>query len=144
MTGRFWVAHARGCDFGRLREKGFLILYPSIDDYVFLEAKDQNLKLLRKQTELGVYFLRRNNEFVTVSQKEIDGMRKETVDRIEPGVDILVVTGYGSGLEGKVTESQGNKLRCDLQGFNRTYDVWIDRMDVVIKPEAGNGQDPDS
>lgn len=147
MTARFWIAHARGCDFAKLREKGFVTLYPSIDDYVFLEASDKNLRLLRKQTELGVYFLRKGGEYVTVPQKEIDRMFEKTVDRIGKGAEILVVSGFGANLTGTVTEAEENRLRCELQGFNRTYDVWIDRLDVVIKPEEEvelDGQDPDN
>lgn len=133
MTMGWLIAHARGCDFGKLREKGFLTLYPMIDDYVFLEDKPENQKYLRKQSELGVFFLRKGGKYQTVSRKEIDQMCKQTTDRIVPKAEILVVSGFGANLEGKVIAVEGNQLHCELQGLKRVYNVVIDRQDVVLK-----------
>lgn len=135
---RYWLAHTRGCDFARLRDLGFLTLYPALDDYVFLAATDKNKVFLRRQTELGIRFLRQGDQYQTVSQKEINAMQGQTVDKIEPGTEIVVLQGFASALEGTVQERNGNKLRCLLGGLTRNYDVLIDVLDVVRKKEESD------
>lgn len=136
---RYWVAHVRGANFERLRAKGFTTYYPSMDDYVFLPATAENQKLLNKQTDLGVAFLKQKDKHVTISQKEMLAMYLQTENLITTNTDVLVVVGYGSNLEGKVLEvsEDGLRLRVLLQGFNRQYDVWVDRLEVVEKPKEG-------
>jgi hypothetical protein len=135
MTTEYYIAHARGCDFRRLREKGFLTFYPDFDDYVFLEASQKNTKLLRKQTEFGIFFLReKKNGYAKTTESEIKKMTKKAgADALPPATPILVVEGYGANLDGVVLETDvtGRKVRCDLTGFNRHYNVWLDRMDLV-------------
>lgn len=146
---KFWIAHARGPNFPKLREKGFTTFYPTMDDYVFLEVKPENEKFLRKQTELGVAFLKEREQYVTVDNTQMLRMCSATIDQIKEGTEILVVVGYGANLEGRVEEisSDGQSLRCLLQGFSRTYDVWLDRLEVVEKlddagPNFDSGREP--
>ena len=69
----YWIAHVRGGEWPRLRREGFLVLYPSVDDYVFLEASKKNKKKLNRQTELGIYFLKdKKGVLSTVKKAEID------------------------------------------------------------------------
>jgi len=131
---RFWVAHARGCDFASLRAKGFLTLYPAVDDYVFLEMLDENRKFLKKQLELGIAFLRKKETYVTVSEAEIKGMSQGGSNSFSEGEQILVVSGPGEGLDGIVKEVRPEgKLLCELQGFKRTYDLEVDQQDLIRK-----------
>jgi hypothetical protein len=130
----YWVAHCRGPNFWRLRERGFLTLYPDIDDYVFLECTLPHERLLRKQLELGVSFLKAREGYVKITGADIAQMIKRTItEKLAVGASILVTEGYGSNLEGTITEidDEGRRVRCDLVGFNRHYDVWIDRHELV-------------
>lgn len=136
MANRFWIGHARGCDFARLREKGFLTLYPTIDDYVFLEETDANQKFLGKQIELGLYFLKKKGKLITVSQEEIQRMTKTSTDKINLDSEILVVQGPGAGLDGIVSKIEGNKVTGLLNGYARKYELVMDLQDVVIKPQV--------
>lgn len=141
---RFWIAHARGPNFTKLREKGFTTFYPSMDDYVFLEVKPENEKLLRKQTELGVAFLKEREQYVTIDNSQMLRMFVTTSAKIGKGAEILAVEGSGSNLEGIVLEvsDDGEQLKCSLRGYNRTYEVWLDRLEVVEKPkDATDGPD---
>lgn len=133
IVGRYWVAHARGPNFMRLRERGFLTFFPEMDDYVFLECKPGNEKLLRKQTELCVAFLKARERYITVTGTEIKMMFGQTKAKIEVGANVLVVTGHGSNLEGIVLEVDDEKdlAFCELKGFNRSYRIWVDRMELV-------------
>jgi hypothetical protein len=133
---RFYLAHVRGPFYDKLRDLGFVVLYPALDDYVFLEDKPENEKLLRKQSELGIYFLRKRNKYQTVSEHEVARMLDTAVGPIEPETAITVVTGHCANLDGKVIEVDGQKVHCRLQGYNRTYDVWLDRLSVVNHKDA--------
>jgi hypothetical protein len=139
MTTKYWVAHCRGPNFRKLRERGFLTFYPDIDDYVFLRCLPANEKLLRKQTELGVAFLKAREAYTQVTEADILRMTSRTTTRkVALGAQILVTEGFGSNLEGTVleTDEAGLKVRCDLVGFNRHYDVWLDLQEIVERTPA--------
>lgn len=128
---RYYIAHVRGPFWERLRSLGFLVLYPALDDYVFLEAKQTNEHLLRKQTDLAISFLKKAGKYQTVSAREISNMMKTTVGDLEVGANIVVVTGHAANLTGTVSEVEELRVRCELKGFNRTYDLWLDRLSVT-------------
>lgn len=130
---RFWVAHVRGAEFPRLVKLGFLVFYPEIDDYVFLEVKDENEKLLRKQNEFGVHFLRKKKVLATVTEREIQQMKKETKDELLPETEVEVVSGYAANMKGKVVEVLEGKYRCLLNGWRRTYEVLLERTDLAVR-----------
>jgi len=121
-----------------------------MDDYVFLEVKPGNEQFHKKQLELGIAFLREGGKYVTIDFAQILRMTTATLARIDEGTEILVVDGHASGLEGKVLESieGGQKLRVLLEGFNRKYEVTLDRLEVVEKGKAkvlsSDGQAADS
>lgn len=129
----YWIAHARGPDFGRLRSLGFLVLYPALDDYVFLEATEKNKALTRKQSELCVHFLKKKNELITVDRQEIERMMSSSARGLEVGEEILVVEGVGSNLEGIVLGRNGSKLKVRLEGYRRQYEIEVDEMEAVRK-----------
>lgn len=129
----FWIAHVRGPNFEQLKKKGFLVLYPEIDDYVFLEVNPDNLQHLRKQLQLGVSFLRSKKELVKVTEADIDKMKKVTTDRIEVGAAIEVIAGFAEALEGKILEVNEATVLCELQGYKRTYTVEVNKLDVAVK-----------
>lgn len=133
---RFFIAHVRTPDYEKLRKKGFLVLYPDVDDYVFLEDTPGNQKLLRKQTEIGVYFLRKGETYQTVSQAEIDRMKKTTADQLTVGSAITVVSGYCENLDGRVDQIEGDRVKVTLDGFNRKYEVELDRLEVSVKQDT--------
>lgn len=138
MSGkRYYVAHVRGPNYEQLKRKGFTVLYPDVDDYVFLEVTPQNQKLLKKQQELSIFFLKNKREFRTVSEEELSRMKKVTsTDLLMENCGIEVINGYCENLTGTVVEIIGDKIRAKLQGYKRTYDVTIDRLDVIAKPVA--------
>lgn len=131
----YWIAHVRGPEFERLRRRGFVVLYPAVDDYVFLEAIPENRKLVTGQQDLGVFFLRSGRKLLTVSEDEINKIRQKTTDHLEVGAPIIVVGGYCEALEGKITGEDGEKVRCELDGWNRTYDVVLDRLEIAVREE---------
>lgn len=133
MSKSWWVAVARGADFKDLRAKGFRVFYPVLDDYVFLEECDENKKLLIKQEELKVKFLR--DPITRVIQKvtdaELSAMTLSTQDSLVPGQDILVVEGYGSGLEGKILSREGESITCEVYGYKRIFSLELTMIQVV-------------
>jgi len=131
---RYYIAHARGCSFEFLRKQGFVTFYPTMDDYVFLPTKPENERLLRKQTELCVAFMKKAGQYRTISQKELDAMAGQTVNKISVADRILVVQGFAANLTGVVLEEYGTTLKVDLEGWNRNYTVEIDKMDAVPEP----------
>jgi len=133
---RYLIAHVRGADFPILRRHGFITFFPELDDYVFLEDRPENQSLTRKQLELGIHFLTKNGEFLSVNEEELGKMRHSTTDRIDAGSEILVVEGYCAGLEGDVLSRTEEKLHCRLKGYNRTYDVSLDSLEVVLKKDG--------
>lgn len=133
---RYWSAHARGCNFEQLRKLGFKTFYPLLDDYVFLEVAQQNEKFLRKQTELGISFLKKKGRPVEISQKEMDRMSFGGMVAVKVGDEVMIISGYGSNLEGTVVEEDlqnTNKLKVRCLGYKRVYEVIVDRMDVIPK-----------
>jgi len=130
---RFWTAHVRGADFVRLKKLGFRAFTPMMDDYVFLEVTEKNEQFLRKQDELGLKFLRNGRELRTVSEAELVPLGGSTMDRLVPGAEVLVAVGYCEKLEGKVVERNGDKVKCVLRGFKRTYEVELPVQQVVLK-----------
>jgi transcription antitermination factor NusG len=126
------VAHSRGCDFQQLRDFGFVVFYPASDDYVFLEDTDQAEKLMRRQQELGLAFLKEGESWTFVTEAEIDVMRKAVGDGIVVGGKISVVSGPGANLSGVITDVQGDRLRVILDGMTRKFDIWVDRLELVV------------
>jgi hypothetical protein len=131
----YWVAHARGCNFAQLRRLGFTAFYPAMDDYVFLEVNQQNEKYLRKQSELGIAYLKKKGTPVTITQKELEAMAGQTVDKIEVGKRALAVQGFAEHLSGEVLEVIGNKVRMLFDGYKQKYNVEVDIQDLV--PDDG-------
>jgi len=119
-----------------------LVLYPTLDDYVFLKAVPENKKYLSRQTDLGIYFLKsKKGELETVLREEIKRMQEGTTEQIEDGVQVLIVEGYCSNMEGVVLESNEDELFCRLKGWQRTYDVWIPRSEAVYKEDDEKSTD---
>lgn len=131
----YYVAHARGCNFEQLRKIGFTTFYPAMDDYVFLEVTPQNEKYLRKQSDLGIAYLKKKGVPVTITQKEVEAMAGQTVDKIGVGDGVLAVQGFAEHLSGTVEEVNGTKVRVVFKGYHQNYDVWVDVMDLV--PDDG-------
>lgn len=131
----YFVAHARGCNFAQLRKLGFTTFYPAMDDYVFLEALPRNDKFLRKQSELGISYLRQKGKLVTISQKEVEAMAGQTVDKIEVGKRALAVQGFAEHLSGEVLSVKGDKVQMRFDGYHQKYEVEVDIQDLV--PDDG-------
>lgn len=130
---KWWVAHVRTSDYRQLDRRGFLVLYPDVDDYVFLEAKDENKKLLRKQPELGVMFLKNRSQFATVTEAEVARMiKKATPVALKPGSEIVVISGFAESLTGTVLEEIGVEVRVLLRGYRKVYDVLVNRLDLSL------------
>jgi len=129
----YWIAHVRGPNYSTLKKKGFLVLYPDVDDYVFLEVKEENKKYLKKQLELAIAFLKNKSKLVTCTQAEVDLMVQSTSrKRISAGTAIKVISGFCENMDGVVTgEAEDGKVAARLKGYNRDYDVVVDRLDVV-------------
>lgn len=131
----YWIAHVRGADFNRLEEEGFITLYPTMDDYVFLVETEENKKYVRRQSELGIFFLKSKKGLRKITQAELDVMKGQTRDKIEIGCEINIVSGYCAHLNGSVIGQEKGKIRCLLKGYNRSYDVWVEDADVVLRKE---------
>lgn len=130
---KYWIAHVRGPFYDKLRNLGFKVFYPYMDDYVFLEIKDKNKPLLKKQMELCIYFLKKKEKLLVVSEAEVERMTQGAKEKQEESEEVEVISGYCSGLMGKILEREEKHCRCLLQGFNRTYDVLVDRLDLVYR-----------
>lgn len=130
---RYWLAHVRGADFAKLKKLGFTTFVPMMDDYVFLEVTEKNEAFLRKQDELGLKFLRTGKALQTVSEKDLAPMNGETTDKLLPGVEVLVAAGYCEKLQGRITARDGDKVKVQLDGFRRKYDVELPVQAVVLK-----------
>jgi len=129
----YWIAHVRGPNYSLLKKKGFLVLYPDVDDYVFLEVKDENKKYLKKQLELAIAFLKNKTKLVTCTQAEVDRMVRATSRKsIAIGTAIKVISGFCENMDGVVTGVvDDSQVEARLKGYNRNYDVVVDRLDVV-------------
>jgi len=130
---KYWVAHVRGAIFENLRKEGFRVFYPVMDDYVFLEVKESNEGLLRRQTELAIAFLKKRGKYVTVMESEIDVIKGDVQVGPQVGAKVSVVKGYCANLEGEIVAIDGEWIDLCLQGYNRTYDVRVDRLEVAVK-----------
>lgn len=131
---RWWVAHVRSSDYRQLARRGFLVLYPDVDDYVFLEVKDEHKKLLRKQPELGVMFLKSRSQFATVSEAEVAKMtKKATLISLKPGAEVDVISGFAENLSGTVLEELEAEVRLLLRGYRKVYEVTVHRLDVSLR-----------
>lgn len=133
---RFYVAHTRGPDFARLRSLGFRTFYPALDDYVFLEDKPEHLPLLRKQTELGLAYVKDKKGYVTVSEAEVNRIDEGTTERMEVGTVILAVDGPGSNLTGEILDENETEVFVRLKGYNRVYEIWTDKQHIVPAEET--------
>lgn len=131
-THRFYVGHVRGADFEQLRKLGFVVFHPTMDDYVFLEVAERNYSFLKRQSELGVSFLKSGSVYETVSREELESMANTTLDQIKVGSKIKVLQGFCENMEGEVKEVVGNKLKCVLKGYKREYEQSLLKTDVVI------------
>ena len=57
MPRRYRVARVIRGDITDLESSGFILFYPEIDEYVFLDSKDPNIKsLVKKEETLGIKF----------------------------------------------------------------------------------------
>lgn len=130
---KYWAAHCRGCDYDHLRSLGFLVLHPHIDDYVFLEVCEKNTKFLRQENKLNILFVRFEDNVMEIDESEMSFMRRETVDSITDGSDILVVKGIYANLEGVIIEDQGDIYKCEIYGYKRKYYPNIKSNYVVRK-----------
>lgn len=120
---KYWVAHVRGGEHPRLAKLGFVSFYPAMDDYVFLEATQQNTKHHRKQAEHGISFLKAKGDYVTITETELGRMKGQTQDKLTQGQRIKVVQGYLSNLEGVITETDGLTAKVILDGRTRKYEA---------------------
>jgi transcription antitermination factor NusG len=132
---RFWLAHVRGPFYEKLRSLGFIVFYPAMDDYVFLEVADKNKPLLNRQTELCIHFLKKREKLLTISQAEVDQIRAGTAEHVKESSRVEVVSGYCAGLDGRIVEVEDEQCKCELKGYNRSYTVWVDKLDVVYMKE---------
>ena len=132
----YWAAHCRGCDYDALRKLGFLVLHPHIDDYVFLEVKDSNKKILRREGKLNILFVRFDDKLMEIPEEEIEIFKGSTIDSIEVGTSILIVQGIYSNLDGKVIAERGDNYSCEVYGYKKIYFPDIKRSYVVRKENA--------
>lgn len=127
----FWVAHARGCDFSHLKDLGFTLLYPKMDDYVFLEVSEDNRKFLKKQAELSISFLKDKSGYNTITQAELDAMYQASESKFSKGDKVYAVSGFASGLRGEIVKVLESSCEVILQGYRRKYEVQVDKIDLV-------------
>lgn len=140
---RFWCAHARGPNFDLLAKRGFVHFYPTMDDYVFLEVKPENQVYLRKQTELGIAFMKHSNQYVTISEAELQEMGVTTTYRMQVGTRITSLIGTCENMEGEVLELKGDEVLCRMEGYNRTYDRLLKISQIVPSHMAPEKKDED-
>lgn len=142
---RFWVAHARGCDYDLLQFRGFVVLYPKVDDYVFLEVDPKNDKLRGKQLELGISFLKdKRGQLKSISAEELKAMSAETSEKLVVGATVQVVAGYCANMTGRIVtvDEVAGTAECELDGYRRKYAVKLDLLDleaVPVEPPAPTG-----
>lgn len=134
----YWIAHVRGPNYEILKKKGFLVLYPDVDDYVFLEVNEKNKKYHKRQLELAIAFLKNKSKLLTVTEEEVQRMVEATSrETIAVGTPIKVISGYCESLDGVVTgivnESQ---VEAKLNGYNRQYEVVVNKLDLVEDEEC--------
>lgn len=130
---KYWIAFTRGADFERLKHLGFRTLYPTLDDYVFLESKKENRSLISRQEDIGVSFLRDSKGLIEINEDEVSRMEAAAGEqrKVKEGGKIRVVSGVGDGLEGVVVSVEGGKMVCRLKGYGRDYEVEVTPHEVV-------------
>jgi hypothetical protein len=119
------VAYVRGANLASLKELGFVVLAPFLEDYVFLEASGENVQLVEDAGKLGVEFLASGEDFSTISGRELEDLVARTTGKIKAGLRIRVVSGEVAGLEGEVLEVDGELAFCTLTSYLQTYERWI-------------------
>lgn len=136
MATSFWVAAARGCDFKVLKNLGFTVFYPALDDYAFLEVSDENKYLFKQQESLRIKFLREGSGkgYLQVKDTDLDKMFQVTKDNLVPGSRIIVVEGYCVGLEGSIHSRDGESLECVVKGYRREFEVTLTTNQVALAP----------
>lgn len=136
MAKFHWVASARGCDFKVLKDLGFTVFYPALDDYAFLEVSDENKYLFKKQEELRIRFLREGSGkgYLQVKDKDLEKMFCVTKDNLLPGSRIIVVEGHCVGLEGSIVSRDGESLDCTVLGYRRVFEVRLNTSQVALLP----------
>ena len=137
---RYMIAHLRGGDPIKLEKLGFTVFYPNLDDYVFLKDVPEHKKFLRKQSELGISFLKKAGKHQMVPASHLKGLESVTKDPLIPGSKIHVVEGYCSNMEGDLLERNGKDIKCKLYGYNSTYEVWLTTTQVVLYEEGNHNE----
>ncbi len=122
---RYWVAHVQGADLAGLKEMGFVVLTPFLEDYVFLQVSDENAELIQPASRQGLEFLLSRNVMAEVTGRELARMVAKTTGRLKAGLRIRVVTGEVAGLEGEVLEIVDDAARCALESYHRVYERWL-------------------
>lgn len=133
MSKTYWVALARGADFKQLKELGFEVFYPVLDDYVMLEARDDNNKILSRQEELRVRFLKGagNQKIMTVSEAEYLKLRESTKTGLEIGAQIVVVEGVYASMQGKILGIENDQYVCEVYGYKRVFEVTLTHTQIA-------------
>lgn len=128
-TKLYWLAQVRGADFANLHRLGFITLFPTSDDYAFLEAIEANRKLVNRQLQLGLEFLTAAGKLATITQAELDQMGAHTPVGLQIGHRVSITDGIYANLEGEVA-TLGASLTVCLRGWSRTYVVQVSRTQV--------------
>jgi hypothetical protein len=136
---RYWVAHARGCNFKRLSNLGFRHGFPTMDDYVFLKESAKNKRFLTKQTDLGIKFLSFERRLQFVTEAEVDNILNKVKPDFVSGSRVEVVSGFCSGLVGAVVEKVSSEYLVILQGYRLTYMQMIDPDDLAPEKSQETG-----
>lgn len=125
MAKLFWVAKTTNPNFKLLKDVGFTVLYPSLDDYVFLETKTENAKWLGREKDLGVQFQRAldGKGWMTVLEEELEAMKETLWGGLQVEGKVRVVGGVYDGMTGVVMVEEPDRCLVKLQGFNREYEV---------------------
>ena len=107
-----------------------------MDDYVFLRAVRENLRLVERCEALGLqYFLRQSGTLVEVGWTELAGMSARAVQSIRPGDPVDVVRGTAEGLRGRVIELTETGVLVRVQSYTRSSELEVDGLDLVlVKP----------
>jgi len=137
----YWVASvvSKEVSFDDLRKKGFVVLNPVVENYVFLEEAEANKPLLRQQTALNIRFLRCGNQMrlAVVTSDEVRVFRETSFGSGDVVGDIEVVAGYCSGLDGRIVSEKDGVYCCMLKGWRQEYEVFLDRGEFRLKSGQG-------
>lgn len=124
-------------DQGELRKRGFVLMWPEAKEYAFLMVSQENERWVRDQDDLGVIFLRDPaGNLQTTSREEVDVMLQEVTGKITTGAEVKVTDGPYQNLEGTVMGEVGGRLQVLVEGFNRRYEVVLDRDQVLLVREV--------